>query len=146
MNESLYRLVYISSNEIKGDDATIRQEIEQILAAARSKNRLENITGVLMFNDGCFAQVLEGAHDDIQDTFERIQCDQRHSNVSVLAFEPALERGFSNWSMAYIGVNTLATDKFRDITQTTGFDPVKLESEHILSLLNQHVLEAEVAS
>lgn len=37
MDKALYRLVYISHNEIVGDDAMIRREIEQILASAREK-------------------------------------------------------------------------------------------------------------
>ena len=88
MANNLYRLVYISRNEILGDDAVIRREIEQILERARDKNPQANITGALMFNAGSFAQVLEGSHDDIQDTFERIQCDPRHSHVVMLSLEP----------------------------------------------------------
>ena len=142
MNKPLYRLAYISRNEIVGDDITMRSEIEQILASARLKNPDSDITGALMFNAGYFAQVLEGSHDEIQATFERIQCDPRHSQVVVLSFEPALERGFSQWSMAYLGIDSAASSLFADITQASGFDPTKLNGDRILELLKEHLLEA----
>lgn len=146
MNEALFRLVYISRNEITGDEATILREIEQILASARIKNPIENITGALMFNAGCFAQVLEGSHEEIQNTFERIQCDPRHSHVVVLAFEPVAERGFSSWSMAYLGANSNASAQFGDITNKSGFDPALLEGERIFDLIKEHLIEAESAA
>ena len=139
----LYRLVYFSRNEIVGDDATVHREITQILHKAREKNPKANITGALMFNAGCFAQVLEGAHDDLQDTFERIQCDTRHSQLVLLAFEPSESRRFSNWSMAFLGAETTASQKFADILQGSNFDPSRLKGDYILNLLNEHLMEAE---
>ena len=144
MNEQLYRLVYISRNEIAGDDETVHREIQNILTASRANNAIANITGALMFNAGCFAQVLEGQHDDIQCTFERIQCDPRHSNVVLLAFDIMTERKFSSWSMAYIGENSKASGKFVDIMQESGFDASLLKGDHIFDLLSEHLLEAEL--
>jgi Sensors of blue-light using FAD len=144
MEKALYRLVYISRNEIIGDDAKIRHEIEQILASAREKNPQANITGALMFNAGSFAQVLEGAHDDIQETFERIQCDPRHSHVVMLALGPVKQREFSNWSMAYLGTDSTASAKFGDITHDPEFDAALLKGDRILSLIKEHLHEAEL--
>lgn len=144
-NNSLYRLVYISRNQIEGDDDTIRSEIEQILIKARTQNPLSNVTGALMFNTGCFAQILEGLHDHIQETFERIQCDRRHSNVSVLAFEPIAERKFSNWSMAYFGIDSKASGRFADIMKVSGFDLSKISGDRIMELLQEHLLDEELA-
>jgi hypothetical protein len=143
MNKQLYRLVYISRNEIAGDDATVQREIEQILAASRANNPVANISGALMFNSGCFAQVLEGLHDDIQNSFERIQCDSRHSHVVVLAFETMVERRFPSWSMAYIGADSDASARFGGIMQQSDFDTTLLQGDHIFDLLNEHLLEAE---
>jgi Sensors of blue-light using FAD len=144
MENTLYRLVYISRNEILGDDATIRREIEQILVSARRKNPPANITGALMFNAGSFAQVLEGPHDDLQDTFERIQCDQRHSHVVMLLLEPLKEREFSNWSMAYFGTDSSASAKFGDLTHGSDFNASLLKGGPILDLIKEHLQEAEL--
>ena len=144
METNLYRLVYISRNEIIGDDATIRREIEQILVSARQKNPQAKITGALMFNAGSFAQVLEGPHDDIQDTFERIQCDPRHSHVVMLSLEPVKQREFFNWSMAYFGTDSTASAKFGDITHSSDFNAVLLKGGRILDLIKEHLQEAEI--
>lgn len=143
MPESLYRLVYISRNEIEGDETKIRHEIEQILETAREKNQAANITGALMFNAGCFAQVLEGTHQAVQATFERIQCDLRHSKLAILCFEPIENRHFAKWSMAYKGNQTEAAAKFAHIMELSGFDNNQLSGEHVFDLLLQHLVEAE---
>jgi hypothetical protein len=141
----LYRLVYLSRNGLGGDAASVRNDIEQILAAARRNNARNGVTGALMFNAGRFAQVLEGAHDSIQATFERIQCDPRHSQVAVLAFEPAAQRSFGSWSMAYVGEKQSALDEFEDIRLDSGFEAAKLTGERVFELLREHLLEAESA-
>ncbi|MCG7755463.1 MAG: BLUF domain-containing protein [Nitrosomonas sp.] len=84
------------------------------------------MTGALMFNREYFAQVFEGVHDQIQETFERIQCDPRHDDVVVLDFEPVDARRFSRWSMGYIGCDTLASKEFTQIQPATGFDVKQL--------------------
>lgn len=142
MPNALYRLAYISRNEIIGDEASIRAEIEQILASARAKNQNYQITGALMFNAGYFAQILEGAHDEIQAIFERIQYDARHSQVIILSFEPISERVFTQWSMGYIGTDSAASSLFADITLASDFDPSKLSGDRVLELLKEHLLEA----
>lgn len=143
MNNRLYRLVYISRNEIKGDDTSVFLEIEKILISSRIKNPIANISGALMFNAGCFAQVLEGPHDDIQNCFEHIQCDPRHSHVVVLSFEPTVKREFSNWSMAYFGVDSTASAKFGGMMHESGFEAAPLKGERIFDLIKEHLLEAE---
>ncbi len=39
--------------------------------------------------------------------FERIQCDERHSDVTVLESGPIATRDFPDWSMAFTGAATL---------------------------------------
>jgi hypothetical protein len=143
LSNDLYRLVYVSRNVLRGDITSNRNEIDRMLVAARRNNLRVGVTGALMFNAGCFAQVLEGSRDSIQSTFERIQCDLRHSNVTVLVFEPAARRGFGDWSMAYVGDNQRALDDFEHIQVDSGFDAAKLTGERVFELLREHLLAAE---
>ena len=143
MTQNLYRLIYLSRNTILGSNENVHQEIEQILAISRQRNAASGITGALMFNRKCFAQVLEGVHDQIQETFERIQCDSRHADVVVLDFGPVDTRRFSRWSMGYIGYNTLASKEFTQIQLATGFDVKQLSGERIYDLLHAHLYAAE---
>ena len=103
--QKLYRVLYCSRTALPAEpDAGVR-DIRSILAAARRRNASDGITGGLMFSKGCFAQVLEGPIDAVTETFERIQQDERHYDVTVLQAAPIADRDFPAWSMAYAGAD-----------------------------------------
>ncbi len=99
----LYRILYCSRNCLAGEVDTYQEEIEAILAKSRANNARDGVTGGLLFSDGCFAQVLEGPLANVETAFERIQCDPRHKDVTVLQAGPIETRGFPDWSMAFTG-------------------------------------------
>ena len=101
MNNAIYKLVYCSRNQIRGTPEEIIREIRIILASSRRNNPPAGVTGALLFNEGLFAQVLEGPVDSVSRIFETIQCDGRHSDVTVLQNGPAEHRDFPEWSMAF---------------------------------------------
>lgn len=141
----MYRLAYLSKNEINNESDALKSEVQQILRVSRANNSADNITGALMYNASHFGQVLEGAQDVVSATYERIQCDPRHSNVVILDFSAVQERLFGQWSMGYVGVETEASRKFDILTANIGADPAVLKSDQIFNLLQQHMLEAETA-
>ena len=146
MNDALYRLVYVSRNRIEADGPALLQEIGGILDKSRSRNAEDGITGALMYNDGCFAQVLEGEHDALQETFERIQCDERHDEVCLLGLERVEARGFGNWSMAYVGQDEASRRSFAALSVDGGLDPDALPPGRIFALLREHLADAERAA
>src|SRR4051812_23983308 len=98
MSNADYRLVYYSRNHITQDETIFKSNVDDIRARSRHNNQRDGITGALLFNGGCFAQVLEGPLDKIEATFERIQQDDRHGEVSLLAMDPIVNRSFPNWA------------------------------------------------
>jgi hypothetical protein len=104
MTEPLYSLAYFSRNAIAGDPDAVRAQIAAILRTARRHNAEIGVTGALLYSDGCFAQVLEGQREAVEDVFESIQCDTRHCDVTVLHLHPVSERSFGAWSMAFGGI------------------------------------------
>jgi len=143
MKESLYRLIYVSQNCIEGDDAHVRGEIDSILDTARVQNQKLGVTGALMFNAGCFAQVLEGELEHVEETFERIQYDQRHQDVNVLLFEPTDTRAFEDWSMAYVGADADARQEFADVGGQSGIDASALPAGRVFAILQEHLHDRE---
>jgi hypothetical protein len=101
---NLYQLSYISKNLIDGDREVLETQIKSILASATKNNLKLGITGALLYSGGYFCQVIEGEEDNIEDLFETIQIDDRHTEVTVLNFEKSEERSFSEWSMAFAGI------------------------------------------
>ncbi|MBL6082223.1 BLUF domain-containing protein [Belnapia sp. T18] len=103
MSEPFYRLAYFSRNMVVGPFEMQDAEVQRILAASRRNNTVAEVTGALLFNGRCFAQILEGPLDAVETTFERIQRDQRHSDITVLELTPVTLRSFATWSMAFAG-------------------------------------------
>ena len=101
----LHRVLYCSRNLIPGTPEAVAADIGSILATSRRNNARDGITGGLLFSEGCFAQVLEGPLDAIESAFERIQCDERHSDVTVLQSGPIATRDFPDWTMAFTGAD-----------------------------------------
>ncbi len=127
-----YRLVYHSLNRLVRQPEAMRAEIDQILEKSRHNNAKVGITGALMFNSGFFAQVLEGPPGAIEATFERIQRDARHGEVTLLEFIPVERRAFANWSMAFVGASEAGLD---DLAETSGFDPSRLSGNELFEAL-----------
>ena len=140
MTESLSRILYCSKNLIAGGDQQQKDVLASILDKARRKNAEQDVTGALLYNSGYFAQVLEGPKTAIEATFERIQRDDRHGDVTVLEFAESDTRDFAEWSMAHVapmaGQQSAAKDTlFRAMAapQTASSDVLEL----LRTLVNQ---------
>ncbi|MBE7198978.1 MAG: BLUF domain-containing protein [Parafilimonas terrae] len=139
----LYRLVYASKNLIVGTDADAKVQIDQILESSRRNNRRVGVTGALMFNGGAFAQVLEGPQRAVEDTFERIQRDIRHGDVTVLECGPVEARGFDSWSMAFVGQSVRGRTLWNTLAAESGFDLSRMSGDDVFAMLHNLVQEEE---
>jgi hypothetical protein len=143
MNNALYRLVYYSRNSVPGGREALAAAISSILASSQRNNARVDVTGALMFNAGCFAQVLEGPRDAVEEVFERIQQDERHGDVSLLAFDPTPERSFANWSMGFVGASAGDAELYGSLVGDTGFDPARMSGDALFETLHRLALEEE---
>ena len=139
----LYRLVYASKNLIAGTEAEIAAAVTQILETSQRNNTKVGVTGALMFNAGAFAQVLEGPRRAVEETFERIQRDLRHSDVTVLEGGQTDSRGFANWSMAFAGKSAQGQARFSSLASESGFDLARLSGDRVFAMLHELVLDEE---
>ncbi len=94
----LVQLIYCSA-AAKADIA--KSELDKILEVARLDNAKVGITGILLFREGSFFQVLEGDREAIEALFEKISLDKRHNRIRKILIEPIDERGFAAWTMGY---------------------------------------------
>jgi hypothetical protein len=135
----LYNLAYISKNSIKGTPDETKVEICDILAAAHRNNPKKGITGALLYSGGYFCQVIEGPQDVLEELFESIQMDNRHSDVTVLHFEPIESRGFNEWAMAFAGIED--TMRFDIDGVLASKDELKMREtgRNLVSVLDQMV-------
>ena len=92
----MYYLIYssIASPEIQESD------LRDIIVASEKNNTEDGITGMLIYYDGTFFQMLEGEKDKVIDSYEKIQDDTRHSAVIKLFEGETSKRHFPDWKMA----------------------------------------------
>jgi Sensors of blue-light using FAD len=95
--DNLVHLVYASRATVEFSDDMILE----LLALARAKNKSLGITGMLVYSESSFFQVLEGEQQAVLDLFARIKRDERHAGTVTIIHEPIAVRGFKNWSMGY---------------------------------------------
>lgn len=91
------RLVYTS----KARRQMSENDINRILSVSRINNSLYGVTGMLLYRDGTFLQVLEGKGADLSETYARIRRDKRHYDCKLLMEEGIVQRAFQGWEMAY---------------------------------------------
>ena len=94
---ALIQLIYVSSLS----DIKLEHEIGKVLESSIRHNKENAITGMLLYANGNFLQVLEGEAEAVGETFTRICADPRHCDIIHLISGPIADRHFSQWSMGY---------------------------------------------
>ena len=75
-------------------------EVGRIVEAAQRCNLARGITGVLVFGNGVFFQLIEGPGTEIRKLMATLHCDPRHYDVVSLDWsEERRERLYPNWEM-----------------------------------------------
>jgi hypothetical protein len=101
-NEDLLQLVYVSSAVEPWTD----RELVEGLAKFRANNVRNGITGMLLYHEGNFMQVIEGPGAAIQRLRKTIAADPRHHGFICLLERKISGREFSGWSMGFQRVTT----------------------------------------
>jgi hypothetical protein len=81
-------------------------ELQELLDQCRLNNAKLEITGILLYKDGSFFQILEGDETVVKNLFETIAKDKRHKKTTKIIVEPIEERSFANWTMGYPKLTT----------------------------------------
>lgn len=87
-----------------GSTATVsfgKPELLELLNKSRTNNAKVNVTGLLLFKDGQFMQVLEGDEPVVTSLYQRISQDPRHTGSMIFLQRPIEQRDFADWSMAF---------------------------------------------
>lgn len=92
----MFYLIYSS----KAVPQISENELRDIISAAERNNRENNITGLLIFYNGTFIQMLEGDESAVMETFDKIEEDERHTAVLKLFSGNEEKRHFPDWKMA----------------------------------------------
>ena len=95
--ERVFQLGYASAATVSFDDG----ELLALLDKARVKNAALGVTGMLLYHDGSFIQVLEGRQEVVEDLYATIAADPRHTNALLLFRCFDRGRSFGDWTMGF---------------------------------------------
>lgn len=111
----MFYLLYISY----ATEPFSEEELRELLVQSRKKNKEHSITGMLVYIEGKFIQVLEGEKKKVEQLYEVIRQDPRHEKVSTLMEGIISKRNFEDWSMGFKVLNQ------REFTNLSGFTRIK---------------------
>jgi len=92
----MYHVVYTSSARRPFSTS----ELSDLLVTSRTNNRPRGLTGMLLYKDGTFMQVLEGERQAVEERIAVIENDPRHHGIIKL-IQGEGERQFPDWSMGF---------------------------------------------
>ncbi len=94
-----YQIIYVSGAATPFS----RQDLRSLARFAAERNERLGVTGLLLYGNQRFMQVLEGDIETVGGIFEVIRNDPRHYGVFVLSRRFILFRQFADWSMRLAG-------------------------------------------
>lgn len=117
----MFHLVY-TSHAVK---PLTEPELLELLRQSRDRNKKFNISGILLYVQGKFMQVLEGKKSYVDEIFHSIQNDARHTRVTVVLEGNSPKRIFKGWSMGFKKLSD------KDFVNASGFTDIDVFfSEH----------------
>jgi hypothetical protein len=121
---SLIHIVYASVET----QAFSSAQLTELLQKARVKNEDLHMTGMLLYSDGNFFQVLEGEPDSVDGMYKKLHLDKRHQQLALIVREPIAKRYFADWSMGFSRVTP------EELSQVDGLNDFFLEGSCFVRL------------
>jgi hypothetical protein len=103
----------------------------RLLESARTFNQNNGITGILLYDNQQFGQIIEGERASVMKAWKRIQDDRRHHRIELLEIREIEERSFPEWLLRFYGGETLTRDYPALADMVGGMD------KHSLALMNK---------
>ncbi len=103
----------------------------RLLETARAFNQKHGITGILLYDNQQFGQIIEGERVNVMKVWKRIQEDKRHHHVELLEICEIPERSFPGWLLRFYGGETLTRD-YPALAEMVGS-----MDKHSLALMNK---------
>lgn len=105
--DNLWSIVYVSTATVPLSE----DELESLLKTSRLNNPRIDITGILLYDDGNFMQIIEGPKQAVMALYARIQVDPLHKGLITLLSHTINERLFAEWSMEFRNLRQLSVEE-----------------------------------
>lgn len=115
-----------------------RYALHNLLTVARNNNKRLEITGMLLYADKRFIQVLEGEKQTVLSLYNTIQKDSRHFNSKIVLETEIDKRNFPGWTMGYKNINPIEYKNIPGLNLFLDDDKVSKPYELLLSFKDDH--------
>jgi hypothetical protein len=104
-----------------------------LLTNSRANNGRDGITGLLLYGNGHFVQVLEGEEAPVDALYARVVADRRHTQVFALYRDVVSTRDFARWTMAFDRLTDFKPEFLRETSHARELVNLFLEKETTLT-------------
>jgi hypothetical protein len=132
LEKSTYHVLYGS----RATHAPTETDLQTLLERSRTYNAHQQITGLLLYSDGQFVQLVEGPEAVVRSLYARIRADARHTQVVTLSDGPSPQRWFADWHMAFGHVEAPDLHQVLGAVATPALPQVPIEDPHLQTLLH----------
>lgn len=117
MTKPIFFHVYVSAatREFSPED------LLQLLTKSRERNARAGLTGLLLYKNNDFMQLLEGPEQAVREVLRKIEADPRHRQMTKLLEGFTAERQFPDWHMGFTNLDSAtakATPGYSEFLQT----------------------------
>jgi len=117
----MYYIIYSSYTSLSFNE----EDLRTLLVKAREKNQEMGVTGMMLYFDGKFIQLIEGDEKTVKQLYEIIFNDTRHDRNIILREGVTENRFFSEWSMSFRSISPeelIAVDGYKGLKAPGGIN------------------------
>ncbi len=97
----MYQLLYVS----EATHPMSKNDLLNLLQQSKLNNYKQHITGLMLYKDQRFMQILEGNKTDVENLYAKISQDPRHRELVVLLRKETDKPLFKDWSMGFVNLD-----------------------------------------
>jgi hypothetical protein len=105
------------------------EQLLALLMQCRDNNATQGVTGMLLYGNGTFLQVIEGDAPVIDGLVEKIWADPRHAEKKLLHRREISRREYADWSMAF---ERISDEAFWDVEGLKRFGVQDFNYEYLV--------------
>ena len=116
------------------------KQLEAMLKKTRKTNSELGLTGMLIYIEGTFIQMIEGDKDTVEKVYKKISLDNRHKQLIKVISGIWVSAKFDGWSMGFYSMKPEESQKitgYKDLSKFYDWMPDNKNDKHPAIMLLQ---------
>lgn len=82
------------------------KDVREMAIKFQGNNKTKGLTGLLVYGNRFFMQILEGKQAEVNSLYHTISNDDRHKEITILNYSQIAVRQFEDWSMGCLLIDS----------------------------------------